>query len=124
MKYTLTFLAFTASTHAMSDAVYFDNQEQIKKDFVEKTVKMIPSREGKIRSPRYRVNLEEVDVNGDNKDDIQLWGFFDLGRPSQRHVYLCASNNKDCSNGSYCYAGYYPGTEIDKGMPKLKCKVQ
>jgi hypothetical protein len=100
----------------------FDNQEQIKADFLQRTVKKSPWTSDKIKSNTYRVNQEELDTNGDGKADVQMWGMADLGRPSQSRVYLCASTEKDCSKGGYCYAGYFPGPEIDKGIPDLKCK--
>ncbi len=100
----------------------FDNQEQIKADFLQRTVKKSPWTSDKIKNNTYRVNQEELDTNGDGKNDVQMWGMADLGRPSQRRVYLCASTEKDCSKGGYCYAGYFPGPEIDKGIPDLKCK--
>jgi hypothetical protein len=100
----------------------FDNQEQIKADFLQRTVKKSPWTSDKIKNDTYRVNQEELDTNGDGKNDVQMWGMADLGRPSQRRVYLCASTEKDCSKGGYCYAGYFPGPEIDKGIPDLKCK--
>ncbi|WP_348731425.1 hypothetical protein [Rheinheimera texasensis] len=100
----------------------FGNQGQIKADFLQRTADMSPRAAGMIKNNTYRINHEELDTNGDGKADVQMWGMADLGRPSQRRVYLCASTEKDCSKGGYCYAGYFPGPEIDKGIPDLKCK--
>lgn len=101
---------------------HFVNQEQIKADFLQRTAEMSTRAAEKIKNNTYRSNLEEVDINGDGKIDIQMWGRYDLGRPEKSRVYLCASTEKDCSKGGYCYAGYFPGPEIDKGIPDLKCK--
>ena len=121
-KQLTIFAAIWALELNAAEIIHFDNLEQIKADFVERSVKMVPSRESNIRDIKYRINLKETDINGDNKNDYKVWGIWDLGRPSQSRVYLCASSEKDCSKGGYCYAGYFPGPEIDKGIPDLKCK--
>lgn len=100
----------------------YENQEQIKHDFIKRSVEMWPSEENEIMDKKYRHVLEEVDVNNDKKNDARIWGFYDLNHPEKSHVYLCASTEKDCSKGGYCYAGYFPGPGIDKGIPDLKCK--
>lgn len=121
-KRLTSLVVFMSFTVGATQGKYFHDKEQIKADFIERTVKMLPSREVKIRSDNYRVTIGEVDINLDDKVDVHIRGFYDLGRPGNRHVYLCGSDQKDCSKGGYCYAGYFPGPEIDKGIPNLKCK--
>lgn len=115
----ITVCGFAANA---SEIKRFENQEQIKADFLQRTADMSPRAADMIKNNTYRVNYEELDINSDGKNDMQMWGMADLGRPSLSRVYLCASTEKDCSKGGYCYAGYFPGPEIDKGIPDLKCK--